>query len=97
MKKTLLALLFAGISIAPAFGFEKDRFKYIPQGAEVYVFDVDKNGVPDFYWWDKNKNGQIESDEIFLDLNQDGIPDISYEELIEMFNDKKETGYRGTA
>ncbi len=84
--KNLTALVFAGfVLIAPAFGYETDKFKYIPKGANVYMFDIDKNGTADFYWYDKKPDGIMQPEEIFIDLNQDGIPDISYKRLIEIY------------
>jgi len=84
--KRLTALLFTGFVLtASAFGYEKDPFKLIPRGTIVGMDDVDGNGVFDFYWWDKNKDEDMTSDEVFLDLNQDGIPDITYEDLIKIY------------
>jgi len=84
--KRLTALLFAGlVTIAPALAFEKDQFKLIPKGTIVSFYDIDQNGIYDFYWWDKNNDRYMTPNEIFLDLNQDGIPDITYEDLIEMY------------
>ncbi len=88
--KNLTALVFAGlVSIAPAFGYETDKFKYIPKGTQVMVYDIDKNGIADFFWHDRNKDNIIQPEEIFIDLNEDGIPDISYEEIIELYKDNE--------
>ena len=76
----LLMLLITNV-----FGYETNRFKLIPNGTPVINYDIDKNRIIDFYWWDKDKNKKMESNEILMDLNQDGIPDISYQKLIELY------------
>ena len=88
MKK-LITLLCAGLITANAFGFETDKYKFIPKGTPVMMYDVDNNGVIDFYWHDRNKDNIIQPEEIFIDLNQDGIPDISYKDIIEMYKNSK--------
>jgi len=88
MKK-LITLLFAGLLTINAFGFEKDMFKYIPQGTEnLMAYDMNGNGLFDFFWYDKNKDGLMQNNEMFYDLNEDGIPDISHEEIIQMYESK---------
>ena len=83
MKK-LIAIIFTGLITTNLFGFETDEFKYIPKGTNVFVYDLNRNGKYDMVWWDRNKDGNMQPDEIFIDLNEDGIPDISYKEMIEM-------------
>ncbi len=86
--KTLITLLLAGLITANAFGFEKDPFKYIPEGEDIFIVDMDGNGIYDLIWWDKNKDGLMQNNERFYDLNEDGIPDISHEEIIQMYESK---------
>lgn len=95
MKK-LTTILCAGLITASAFAFETNPNKYIPEKAEVLLLEINGNGIPDLYWWDKNQDGVIQNNEIFLDLNEDGIPDISYKELIRMYQlqDKSYPRYR---
>ncbi len=90
MKKTLIALALASSIAANAFAYETDMYKFIPEDADVSIGDFTGNGIPDVYWYDKNKNWIMENDEIFLDLNEDGIPDVSYEDLINLYIFKKE-------
>ena len=92
MKKELLTLLFGASVIVGAFSYETNKFEFIPKGADVMMYDIDKNGVVDFYWWDKNKDNIMTPEEIFIDLNQDGIPDISYKELIRMYENERPRG-----
>lgn len=89
MKKLITLLLgLRFITAAAGFEFEKDPFKYIPEGANLMAFDMNGNGIYDFFWYDKNKDGIMQDDERFYDLNEDGIPDISHKEIIKMYKDK---------
>ena len=85
MKKGLLTLVLATTIAVTSFSYETNQYKFIPKEADVYGFDLDRNKIPDVYWWDKNRDEIIQLEELFIDLNQDGIPDISYKELIEMY------------
>ena len=71
-------LLFSGL----ASGFETDMYKYIPPEAQVWIYDL---GVMNVYFWDKNQDEIIQQDELFLDLNDDMIPDISFEEILNRY------------
>ena len=85
MKKGLLALVLAVTTAVNSFSYETDKFKFIPQGMPVRMYDADNNKIIDFYWWDKNKDNYMQPEEVFIDLNQDGIPDVSYKDLIKMY------------
>jgi len=87
MKK-LTALLFAGLAAVSVSAFETEPFKYIPKGTVIWKYDMNQNGKYDLFWWDKNKDGKMQNNERFYDLNEDGIPDISYEEIIKMYESK---------
>jgi len=91
MKK-LIALLFAGVTTL-TFGFETEPFKYIPKGEYIIFYDMNGNGKYDMFWWDKNKDGKMQNNERFYDLNEDGIPDISYEEIIKLYENR----FKGTS
>ncbi len=79
----LAALVLAGLlSVAPISGYEKNMFKYIPEGSSVVTYDL---GIMYMFYWDKNKNELLEQDELFFDFNRDGIPDISFIELRKMY------------
>lgn len=81
--KRLAPLLFAGLlTISSASAFEKDLYKYIPQGTNVWVYDFEFTYA---YFWDKNNNGKAEIDEVFFDFNKDGIPDISFREIYDNY------------
>ena len=61
-----------------------DYFKYIPKGVLVRGFDLNMNGIIDTYWWDSNYDGEIQKEvELFFDLDEDGIIDFSYREIID--------------
>jgi hypothetical protein len=73
--------------------YSKNPFEFIPKGAVVkrvtlYYEDSVREGL----WYDKDcktnedyisklKTGEISLDKIFLDLNGDGIPDLSAAEF----------------
>lgn len=68
----------------------KDPYEFIPKGSEVYLFDFNKNGIYETYWWDKNKDGKAQDDEIFIDLNEDGIPDCTFKEYDDWYKKQEE-------
>lgn len=71
--------------------FSKDPYEFIPKGAHpVYAKDLTGDGILETYWWDKNKNKIAEEDEIFIDLNQDGIIDVSLQDFIKLIEEKKQ-------
>ena len=84
MKK-LTTIVCAGLLTASAFAFETNQFKYIPKGAPVLMMDINVNGIPDIYWWDKNKDEVVQNNEIFFDLDEDGIIDTTYDEMIRLY------------
>ena len=86
MKGKLISLVLMGSVALNVAAFETNEYKFIPKNALVTAYDIDMNGIIDFYWWDKNKDKRIAPDEIFIDLNQDGIPDICYEDVIKNHN-----------
>lgn len=55
MKK-LTTILCVGLITASAFAFESNPNKYIPENAEVLLLEINGNGIPNLYWWDKNKD-----------------------------------------
>jgi len=78
-------LVFLGSSLfSQELKLETNPYKFIPKGtpfSELYLFDLIKeDGIIDTYWWDKNKDKEPQDDEIFLDLNQDLIPDCSFKQ-----------------
>jgi len=96
MKKLLLFLLagILGTSVnAQELRFETDLFKYIPEGAKVTLYDVDENGTLDAVWWDKNRDGIRQDEEIFLELNGDGIPDMPYPEFKNWYEEQLRNDY----
>jgi hypothetical protein len=70
--------------------FSTNPYEYLPEGTPVYCLDLNKNGKIDTYIWDKNQNSIVEKDEIFFDLNEDGIIDCSYLEYEEWSEKQKE-------
>ena len=87
MRKLITLLLgIKLISSVAASDFEIDPFKYIPEDTEIMVYDLNIDGTPDLFWWDKNKDNMIEPyTELFFDLNGDYIPDMNFTEFIEYF------------
>ena len=85
MNRKLISLVLAGGIAVNLGAYETDLNKFIPGGAEIRLFDIDRNGIPDLYWNDKNKDWLMTPDEVYLDLNQDGIPDISFEDVIKNY------------
>ncbi len=61
--------------------FSKNPYEYLPEGTPVYCLDLNKNGKTDTYIWDKDQDLIIEKEEIFFDLNEDGIIDCDYFEF----------------
>ncbi len=84
MKLTTL-VLGGLLAVSSAFGYETDMNKYIPAGENITRFDF---GFMKVYCWDKNKDGLLQPDEVFIDINGDGIPDFSYKELLEEYNSR---------
>ena len=85
-----LSLGIIGCVSSQDFKYEKDRNKYIPKRSKVHGYDLDCNGVYDAYWWDRNKDDELqEMEEMFVDLNDDGIPDMNYFEFTEFIEDLK--------
>ncbi|MCK9568246.1 hypothetical protein M0R72_04815 [Candidatus Pacearchaeota archaeon] len=81
MKK-LISLIGAGVlffgrnAIAQEIKPETDMFKYIPRGSHVIAYDLDNNGTLDIFWYDKNKDGKTQENELFFDVTDDSIPDM---------------------
>ena len=71
--------------------YETDKFKYIPKGTPIKMYDLNGNEKYELYWWDKNKNEAIDEGELFIDLNEDGIPDLSYKEFLNLNNLRNST------
>ncbi len=84
MKLTTL-VLGGLLAVSSAFGYETDMNKYIPAGEQVYIYDFEQFKL---ILWDRNKDRVLQENEIFFDLNKDGIPDFSYKELLEEYNQK---------
>ena len=76
-------LLFSGL----ASSYEENINRYIPAGAEVSTFNY---GFMKIFLWDKNKDGVLQPNELYIDINGDGIPDFSYEELLEEYDHRFE-------
>ena len=96
MKKLLLFLLtgILGTSVnAQELRFETDKFKYIPKGAKETLYDIDENGTLDAVWWDKNRDGVRQDEEIFVELNEDGIPDMPYPEFKDWYEEQLRKWY----
>jgi hypothetical protein len=79
---------------------ETDAYKFIPKGAgfELVLIDTGYGFFSWAHWYhkgytakdyqDKKKElkGKIPGDEIFLDLDRDGIPDLSAKELDDLYS-----------
>jgi hypothetical protein len=79
---------------------EIDPYKFIPKGAGFESVTIDtEHGLMEGAWYNKtyrtpedyqNKlkeyKGKIPSDEVFLDINGDGILDLSAEEFDKLYN-----------
>ena len=76
--KRLISLLGIGLLAVGGYSFEANRFKYIPEDSPMLVYNFNN-----FYLlvWDRNENSMLEIDEVFFDVNKDGIPDISWKEI----------------
>jgi hypothetical protein len=67
----------------PSIKTETNSNKYIPEWAKNVKerpFDTGY-GLVIAYWWDKNKDGKPERDEMFFDINGDGIIDMDFPEI----------------
>jgi len=74
--------------------YSTDRYELIPYNASpVYEIDLTGNGIPDIYWWDKDKNNIVQDNELFLDINEDRIPDINYRDFREWFKNQAEAKF----
>jgi hypothetical protein len=79
---------------------ETDPFKFIPMYAQIEIVVVKTNyGIKSGIWYDKNctskedyerkfkeGDGKIEKNDIFLDVDNDGIVDLSLKELDNLVN-----------
>jgi hypothetical protein len=84
MTKLKTILLCSALSVglttsafSQQFHFQSDPYKFFPKNAFVSKYDSDHDGKIDTYWWDKNGDGIDQDDEVFYDIDEDGVPDIS--------------------
>lgn len=92
-KSLVAFVLMAGIGLNahamgnPEFHIEKDPYKIIPQGAYIIWYDTiieDKYSVT-FIWYnpgfkdmqDYKNNYPPSKEDLFVDINEDGIPDMT--------------------
>jgi hypothetical protein len=81
---------------------ETDENKFIPPYAaiEEVMVNAGPYGILKGIWYDKDcksgkdyykkwveDDGKVSADEIFLDVDGDGIPDLSFEQLIKLYKD----------
>ena len=88
MKKLsaiIFGILMTGSVFSQELKFSKDPYEFIPKEeySNVQTWGSKKDGIPDIYWWDKDKNGECDlRKEVFVDVNEDDIPDMSYADFI---------------
>ncbi len=73
---------------------EKDQFKYIPPGAPFLYTAVTIEGMGNktftIFGYDKNHDGRVEEDcEMFIDINDDFIPDMPLKDFMEWYYAEK--------
>lgn len=62
---------------------------WVTNSTPIYASDFNLNGKPDVYVFDRNKNGKFEPDEIYADVNEDGIIDGPFPEAAATFNHRR--------
>lgn len=71
---------------------ETDQFRYIPKGKSYTRLIIHLKGIEgrfSLYWYDKNKNNVVEDDEVFVDVNNDRIPDMLFVDFLKLYHQEK--------
>ena len=72
---------------------EADRFKYIPEDEVFFYRSIVIKGIDKVftvYWYDRNKDQEVQDDEVFIDINGDDIPDMILYDFMQWYKLEKD-------